>query len=154
MPQNPGKRFEEDFKKSLNCFHLRLKDAAGWSNAENLRFTSSNICDFVIYPGSNVLFLAELKSTDKTSKAYTDRERKQLDDLLTIKEPYVLTCHIINFRNINKTYIVDAYHIHRCLQTRSSVSSDYCAVHGHQIPQELKRTRYKYLTDSIFKGDK
>jgi len=151
MPKNPGKRFEEDFSKSLNCFFLRLKDAAGWGTSANIRFTSSNICDFIIYAGGGTIFLAELKSTDKASKAYTDREHVQLNNLLKEKNPYVYKCHIINFRKFHKTYILSAECVFRCLQTRSSVPSDYCADHGLLIPQEIKKVRFKYFIENVLK---
>ena len=46
---NEGKKFEEDFKKSMdkyNIWNYRLRDSSGsWSNNKGSRFTPKNICD-------------------------------------------------------------------------------------------------------------
>ena len=68
--KNPGKNFEKDFVDSIpdRCDITRLKDAGGWSNATNMRFTIKNPCDFVIYSHAhdnieqNYLYKLELKS--------------------------------------------------------------------------------------------
>lgn len=49
--KNEGKKFEDDFIKSINqdkVFVKRLNDnAAGWSGGSNTRFSSNNECDFI-----------------------------------------------------------------------------------------------------------
>ena len=62
---NEGKKFEEDFKKSMdkyNIWNYRLRDSSGsWSNNKGSRFTPKNICDYIAY-NNGKLYLLELKS--------------------------------------------------------------------------------------------
>ena len=63
IPQNEGKKFEADLKSSVpdTCWLYRLRDnASSFANGTNTRFTSSNICDFILFDDmSKTLFLLE-----------------------------------------------------------------------------------------------
>ena len=46
--KNIGKKFEEDFRKSIpdNMFYYRFRDSGGtWGGNEKMRFTPSNIAE-------------------------------------------------------------------------------------------------------------
>ena len=104
---NAGKSFEADFKKSVpdNIYYLRLKDAGGWSSAENTRFTPSNEADCILYDGSN-MFLLEAKSHAGKSLPLLASE-KQIDSLIKAKDKGVVAGLIINMRDCEETYFMD-----------------------------------------------
>lgn len=138
---NEGKKFEQDFTKSLTCFHYRLRDAAGWSDAENTRFTPSNICDMIIFSGG-VLYLVELKSVIGKSLP----KPKQLDGLCKIEFLDVRPCIVVNFRSLEQTYFVRADLFKSRLAELGKVSLNVNDIKeiGKLIPQKKLRTRYKY----------
>ena len=82
MKKNSGKKFEDLFKLScqeqdIDC--TRLKDA-GFMRAEkseHKRFTTKNICDFIVHNGKSLLFL-ELKSRKQSLRF---DELTQIDDI-------------------------------------------------------------------------
>lgn len=75
---NVGKKFEENFKKSIPsyCMLHRLKDSAmAYNNSKGTKFTWDNPCDFFCFDSkSHFLFAFELKSTKSKSISF---ERKQ-----------------------------------------------------------------------------
>lgn len=139
----PGKRFEEDFKKSIpkDVFFLRLIDSGGWSNASNTRFTPSNLCDCIVFKEGR-LYLLELKS--HKGKSIPVQAMKQLDRMAEIQIQGVQACMILNYREHNVTYLIAVQSVVECLKTRKSVPISWCEEHGQLIPQTLKRTRYRY----------
>ena len=144
MAKKDGKKFEEDFTKSVpddwTC--LRLKDAGGWSNAENTRFTVKNVCDFILFTGSK-LFLIELKS--HLGVSISAANFRQLDGLPKYKgKQNCFQYFVLNFRKFNETYIMELQDIQDCLRQRKSVPVSICREKGVKLPQTLKRTRYRY----------
>jgi recombination protein U len=145
---NEGKKFEEDFKKSVpgNVFFLRLKDGGGWSNAENTRFTPSNECDSIMYDGKT-LYLLEFKSHKGKSLPFTCISEKQLISLHKatgyngIKAGY-----LINFRDVQETYFIEACYVTAFVNSaeRKSIPYEFVKSMGIKVPQEMKRTRYRY----------
>lgn len=161
-----GKRFEADFQASIpeHIFSYRLRDAAGWSNAENTRFTPSNICDTIINYNGN-LFLCELKSvalksmplgnlgipkevlnkkTGIKSLVYT-----KLDKMIEAgNKTNTKAVYIINFRGVNKTYIIEAKHFKEIFirSGKKSISLDDVIQSGNGILMQstLKKVRYSY----------
>ena len=138
---NEGKKFEQDFTKSLTCFNYRLRDAGGWSNADNTRFTTSNLCDMIIF-NDGVLYLTELKSVIGKSLP----KPKQLDGLCEIEFSNVYPCVIVNFRSLEQTYIIRANLFQSKLIELGKVSLNVNDIKeiGQLIPQQKIRTRYKY----------
>ena len=84
---NEGKKFEEDFKKSMdkyNIWNYRLKDSSGsWSNSNGSRFTPKNICDYIAYNNGG-LYLLELKSHKGSSLPFAAISDYQLKGLSSI----------------------------------------------------------------------
>ena len=153
--KNEGKKFEEDFIKSLpeKVFRIRLKDAGGWNKSEELRFTSSNPCDFIIQSQKNSLFILELKTHKGKSIPYS--AMKQIEQLYKLQEKYeYIDCSfIINFRDLNKTFIInviDLIEIQKHNLDRKSFAYKDIEMFGILIEQKLKRIRYKYLLDDVF----
>ncbi len=147
--KNEGKRFEEDFKNSIpeEWFSYRLRDSSGsWSNTDVSRFTPTNICDFFIFTGRD-LFGVECKSFKGKSIPYANIKDNQLNGLTKISEYYNAEgLFIFNFRDLAETYVVNAEKItkQKELGLRKSLSLAEIRELGHQMPQTLKRIRYKY----------
>lgn len=151
---NDGKKFEQDFIKSLNKLYtgIRLKDAAGWSKDVKTRFTIKNMCDFIIFDG-NVLVLAELKSYKGRNFPLDGVREYQFTQLMAYRDKLkTYPCVIINFRDYNTTYALHIEHIYTFIKAgeRKSIPFHYAEKHGILIPQELKRTRYVYNIDNLF----
>lgn len=148
MAKNEGKRFEEDISKSVpnDWFCYRLKDSSGsWSNNDKSRFTPKNSCDYFIFNSS--LYAVECKSVQGKSIPYSNFRDKQIEDLVNFcNYEYVYGVFFINFRKVNETYMIYATVLKLIMDNsdRKSISIDQCREHGRLIPQQLKRTRYRY----------
>ncbi len=154
MAKNPGKKFEEDFVKSIpdRCDVTRLKDAGGWSNATNMRFTSSNPCDFIVFTEGRTLdwnvkmYKLELKSVQGKSLPHSNIKDHQIDAMVKSEKKGVLAKFIVNFRGANETYAISALSVKNDMLAsgRKSLSLENAKLLGMKLPQTLKRTRYKY----------
>lgn len=159
MALTPGKQFESDIKKSIpkDWFYYRLKDSAGsWSNTGVSRFTPSNSCDLFIFTGS-MLFGVELKSFQGKSMPYSNIKKKQLEDLTAMSDGLPLNAQgifILNFRDLNETYMVNTCIVHYLKDTsgRKSIGIEEARVNGILIPQVLKRVHYRYNLKAL-KGE-
>jgi len=154
IAKNEGKKFEEDFKKSCpdTCWIYRLKDNPAMFDNSVSKFTSYNICDFIMFDDlSHNLMLLELKSTKYNYMSLSMIRETQIEGFKKIlKANHNIVCgFIFNFRgdDDNDTYFMSA----QCFNTmvavlgKKSFNKDdlekYCAV---KIPNEKKRTRYRY----------
>ena len=152
MGKNPGKMFEEDFRKSIprEWLQIRLKDAGGWSNATNTRFTISNPCDLIIFTGYT-LYLLELKTSKTNTIPISDELMKQverLEELPNLK--YATKAFIVNYRNRGETYLLNSYLISTLIkQNNKSIHIDFACEYGMIIPQTKKRTRYTYYLEEL-----
>ena len=164
--KTPGKQFEDSFRESIpeRCDFTRLKDAGGWSDATNMRFTSANPCDMIIFSQFrgdliwNSMYKLELKSCLGKSLPYANikpknHQRSALENsirfvkvLVESEKKGVWAGFIVNFRAVNKTYRVLASDVLRHLQTesRSSFPIAWFEEHGTVIEQTLKRVHYRY----------
>ena len=146
--KNEGKKFEEDFKKSVpdDVYFLRLQDAGGWSNADNTRFTVSNICDAIMYKVP-FLHMIELKSHKGKSIPFSCIREKQLLKLAEADNYNgVAAWFIFNFRDAESTYAVRATKLIDFMSNtdRKSIPIDFCAKKGIVLPAVKKRTRWRY----------
>ena len=146
---NEGKKFEEDFKKSMdkyNIWNYRLRDSSGsWSNSNGSRFTPKNICDYIAYNNGG-LYLLELKSHKGTSLPYTAISDYQLKGLSNIDYPGIKAYFIINMRDKEKTYAIEAQKIKKYIETseRKSIPISFMDDEGVEIKGIKKRSRYEY----------
>jgi recombination protein U len=154
MSKGPGKKFEEDFIKSVpdRCDITRLKDAGGWSDATNMRFTSSNPCDFVIWalhPSSSTVgfqYKLELKSTLGKSLPFGNIKDHQLEGLYKSSLKGVEALFIVNFRDINETYRVSVVALQAFINEtdRKSIPIAWFRECAILIKQSLIRVRWRY----------
>jgi len=168
--KNAGKRFEEDFEKSVpgHCVFVRLKDAGGWgfNSSDNSdeggsvkRFTIKNKCDDLIFDGE-LLIMAELKShlgksipkkvfrQDKKGRCY------QIDELYKEKDkPNTFAGVIFNFRDVEQTWMVHISHVYNFYYADDNGKSfplAWCQRYGLHVPQAIKKTRYRYDIELLF----
>ena len=156
---NQGKVFENSFSKSIpkEYFCYRLRDAGGWSNADNTRFTPSNMCDFIMYAKGRI-FLLELKSVKENSLSYSNigklengviKKTSVLDE--EGKKRGVVSGYLINYRGANKTYFVSADKLaDRILNNpKKSLNLKECEEIGVLVEQTLKRVNYVYNVEKF-----
>jgi len=152
ISKNPGKLFEEDFKKSIpkDVYYLRLKDPAQSFNPNEeskLRFSLKNPYDALLF--KDILMCLELKSTSQTSfsfeteaeylKRKEDKKNKiqvkpnskmikyhQLLSLLeTLKYKKIISGFIFNIRkenNLDKTYFLYVKEFNKFMNETTKVS--------------------------------
>jgi recombination protein U len=163
--KNDGKRFEEDFVKSVPDHVLikRLNDnAAAWSGGENTRFSSNNECDFILFDDNTRTFYGlELKSTKEKSLTFWREDfdvkgkkqsfmikRCQIQGLQKWSQHFGVFGFIINFRSLdNKTYFImidDFLDYTSTMQKKSININDVLEMNPIELKSELSRTRYKY----------
>ena len=144
-PINHGKRFEDDFKKSIpvNVYCQRLKDdAMGFKGIKNE-------CDYIIFNNST-LYLLELKTTGNTTSIpignITDYQLDTLimrDDMDGIEAGF-----LINFRNVddNPTYYISAKDLKNFLEktNKKSIPLEYLRKNCIKCFSSKKRVRYTY----------
>lgn len=156
--QNPGKLFEQDFidSFSFDIFTFRLRDStSAWGEgASKLRFTSNNPCDFLVFSHyNNTLLMLELKSFKGKSIPFTNIKSHQIQALTEkSKLEGVRGLFILNFRDLNETYAIDAEYIDKLyIEGKKSVPLAYVREHGELIEQKLKKVRYTYNIDKLIK---
>ena len=156
---NYGKIFEKDFKDSIpnNVFFYRFRDSSGaWQQSENTRFTPSNISDTMLfYQGK--LYLLELKTVQGKSFSFANVRDNQIEQLLKASVFEGITAgFIINFRDIEKTVFISAFHLYdtMCSIGKKSFNiSDLDNIKHIEIPSIKKRVRYRYDLGGILKAD-
>ena len=157
--KSTGKRFEENWKKSIpeDVFYYRLRDSNNtWANGNKTRFATSNICDCLIFDGET-LFTLELKSTKSKSLPYNNIKEHQIKDLLWCSEfANVISGFVIEFDSINECYFVEIadFMAYKSKSNRKSLPIDYCRENGLKIDiMNLKINRRfnveKFLNESV-----
>ena len=171
---NSGKRFEDDFSKSVPqyCFLHRLKDTAqSYNSNKQTRFTWENPCDFFMLDSNAHLFYAiECKSTkfksmsfqidenDKSSKMIKYHQIKSLSDMS--KYSGIVSGLLLNFRGENddnqRTYFINIKDFNTMVNkiNKSSFNEIDLIMYGNavKISGLKKRTRYTWDIDSFLKN--
>lgn len=157
--KNLGKKFESNFKKSLNelLYYYRLKDGTGaWDGGTKTRFQQTNMCDCFVYrltkPPLGELFLIELKEHLGKSIPFSALRDNQIDELNTASEKGINACFVFFFSELEETYCIDAKVIKQYMNSadRKSFSVAWCKENGIYIPCSKKKVNYKYYLDDLF----
>ena len=162
MAINAGKKFENDFKNSVNTdeiFLHRFKDGTtGTVNGQMIRFKNKNLCDFLLFK-NGLLVLAELKSFLGKSMPFSnikntvDEQQTFLYNLrLEAKKNNVKAYIILNFRDLSETCAIDIHNFDEFykMTNKKSISIDEARQLGKQLSQQKKRTRYRYEISGLF----
>jgi recombination protein U len=156
MPQNEGKKFEEDFKKSVpkEYWLYRFRDGTGnfaGGKNENVRFQATNICDFEVVT-NELVFLLELKSYKGASISFEGIRSNQINQMSEIDHKKIKAYFILNFREKEKTFAIEAKKLKEFMETtdRKSIPLQWCVDNGIQIIGEKKKVRFKYNLNNFF----
>lgn len=139
------------------CWIYRLRDnAVSFSGGENTRFTSNNICDYIMLDDqSNTLFLLELKSTKSSSISLTMIRENQIKGLLNASNHKLIAGIIANFRNENNdTFFININNFVDMIKSNSKKSfniRDLQNFKSIKIQNSKKRTHYKYDINQFVK---
>lgn len=152
IAKNQGKLFEQDFQKSIpsTCWIYRLRDnASSFANGSATRFTSSNICDYILFDDiSKTLFLIECKSTQGTAVPLSMVRDNQIKGLVDASKHNLIAGILINFRNdTNNTYFISIDNYVKMVNDINKKSfniKDLLANNAIEIYSSKKRTRYTY----------
>lgn len=150
---NKGKRFEQNFRKSVpnDMFYYRLKDSTNsWSNGD-VRFTPHNMCDAILYDG-NKLYLLELKNHKGKSLPLSCIRKNQLEELaLNGLYKNVKSYLVINFEDVEECYCLNISDITDFIRKsdRKSIPIQYCQEKGIKIEMKRLRTNYKYNINNL-----
>ena len=140
-----GKNLEADFKTSCpsDMFIYRVPD---------IRYGVKSICDFLLYSYPR-LFLLELKSTQEKTFPIKNIAPHQLENMSKFNKNNMVAGFIINFRHHDMTYFIQGDVLQYIItqQNLTRLSVELLEEHGVLIPQEKKRTRFRYNLD-YFRG--
>ena len=152
---NNGKRFEENFRKSVpkDVFYYRFKDGtASWDGAKT-RFQHYNVCDCMIFSQGR-LYLLELKSTQGKSLPLSRIRQNQLRELTeTLVFENIVAGLIINFSDTEDTFFL---HIEKLVNfikrdERKSIPLVYLEEHGIRIENKRLKINYKYKVEKFLR---
>lgn len=159
IAQNAGKLFESDIKSSVpnRCWLYRLRDnASSFAGGANTRFTSSNICDYILLDdNTRTLFLIECKSTKGTSIPLTMIRDNQKKGLVEASQHCLVAGLLLNFRNENNdTFFItinDYVSMTDCIGKKSFNIKDLTENGAVRVDCEKKRSRWKYNIGKFIK---
>lgn len=162
---NPGKRFEENFMKSVpeNYYLKRLNDSTGFGKGNaNTRFTSRNECDFIVY-ANKMLFLLELKSTEGTSFSFQKDSEDKKSKMIKYSQIIglykstnligVIPGFLFNLRKTDNTYFLHIKNFYRFFSDteKSSINEkDIIDFGGILVNSTKLKVNYRYDIESLF----
>lgn len=146
---NSGKRFEQNWKKSIpkDIFYYRFRDgSSSWGGNDKVRFQQTNICDCLMFDG-DYLYLLELKSTKGKSLPFNNIKKHQIDDLLWASTYSNTICGlVIEFSKIAECYFIEInkFKVFYESTSRKSMPIDYLEKYGLKIDVERKKINSKF----------
>lgn len=152
MVKNVGKVFEEDFINSVpdNIFHFRFRDIPYFLTKTVGYSVNNNPCDFLIF--HEYLYVLELKSCAGTSYPVSNTRDNQVIGLDKYSKMVgVVSGFIINMRKYDETYFLRIQDYKLITLSKKSVGIKDLRVYGVRINQILKRTRFRYNLEDLFK---
>ena len=133
----PGKRWEQDFKQSINedsC--IRLYDTTnGYAGVKNP-------CDFIYYIYPNQ-YMIELKSVKSKSFGFDKITDYQWETMMKLdQEKGITSIFLVEFREEREAYIIPMAEILKTASYRRSINIDMCRQNPNilEIPTTYKRT--------------
>ena len=153
--KSTGKRFEENFKKSVpkDIFYYRLRDgSSAWGGNEKVRFQIKNICDSIMYDG-DYLYTLELKSTKGKSFSFSNIKEHQIPDLLWCGSfVNVISGFVIDFSDLDECFFIEINDFKQFYDTtnRKSLSLDFCRSNGTKIGVKKMKINKRYDINSSF----
>ena len=157
---NEGKRFEQNFKKSIpaDVYCLRLTDSspAGFGENENMRFSIQSPFDFILYKNGK-MFALELKSTKGKSISFSGSspmiKEHQVKALTQASRFGIIAGFVLNFRG-NGTYFlpIQKFNDFTNSTTRKSIDLSHCKLEGIEMYETKLKVNSRYATEHLFGG--
>ncbi len=151
--KNLGKRFEENFEKSI-CksiyFHKLRDSASSWNGGTMSRFTINNPCDYIVFnPTTKQMFMLELKHTKSASLPLGNIKKNQIDGLTKSNKFGIVSGFLIRIREY--CFYLDIEDFNKFIEssTRKSIPLSYLLEFGIQIPFKQLQTNYRYDVSSL-----
>jgi len=155
---NEGKRFEQNFKKSIpaDVYCLRLTDSspAGFGENENMRFSIQSPFDFILYKNGK-MFALELKSIKGKSISFSGSspmiKPHQVKALTQAAKFGIIAGFIFNFRE-NGTYFLTIQKFNDFVSstTRKSIDLSHCKFEGIEMYETKLKVNSRYDTERLF----
>lgn len=155
---NPGKQFEDDFKKSVpkEVYYLRLHDSAIGFDIENStqRFALQSPYDVVLC-NKGRMYALELKSTKDKSFSFSGKTPKikprQVDELIKAENSNAIAGLVLNFREQVETYFIKASEFKNFMEMSSKKSINIAEVRkiGTLLPCRKLQVHYRYDLDVL-----
>lgn len=151
---NPGKQFEEDFKKSIpaDTYYLRLHDSSIGFDVEHStqRFALKSPYDIVLCRNGQMYSL-EQKSNKEKSMSFGDNKNAriktaQVQNLLKAEQAGAVAGLVLNFRTYEQTYFVKASDFDMFMRTsgKKSINMADASRIGVLIPCRRLKVHYRY----------
>ena len=143
---NNGKRFEQDFKKSVpkGVWYYRFKDGtASWDNGNATRFQQQNICDCMLVQHGQ-LTLCELKSSKGISLPFNNIRQSQIDQMIEASQYGINALFIIKLDN--NVFAIDVESVDDYIRNaqRKSIPISWLEENGIHVPCEKLKVNYRY----------
>lgn len=165
---NQGKRFEQDFAKSIPDYVLlyRLPDSAqSFGGSQTLRFSRKNPFDYLLWDSKkHLLYALELKTVKGKSISFerSSNESKEIHyhQICGLNEwnkyDGIICGFVINFRELETTVFIDIDSFNNLTNNIDKKSFNYSDLVSSNIPfvtipQTKKRTRFSYDIEKIMK---
>lgn len=158
MAKNPGKVFEDDFKASVpkDVYFLRLHDSALGFDVDHStqRFSLKSPYDSILCKNGQ-MYAFELKSHKGKTLGFCGKnapiKRRQIENLVKAGDSGAVAGIIINFRDYEETYYIDAKTFFGFMDTcgKKSVNIEDARTMGIRIPEHRKITHSTYDLDVI-----
>jgi recombination protein U len=166
--QNVGKKFEQDFVKSVpeDVCALRMPDSAqSFYRSSALRFTNKNPFDYLLWnPNTLTLYALEMKTVKGKSISFERSKEEnreihwhQINGLKKMNSVGGCVCgFVIEFRELETTVFISIDEFEKILNGTEKKSFNYndlinLDVDFLTIPQEIKKTHYRYDIDYFLK---
>jgi recombination protein U len=149
-----GKRLEANIKASADSqgiFCYRLRDNAGAFSQSNLRFASSNMCDYFLF--DKILLCLEAKNHKGKSLPLTCIRDNQYKEMLDKSKHDGVVCGIlIYFEELQEAYFLNIKLIEQFINTeeRKSIPIEYCADKGIQVDIKHKKVNFTFDLKKLF----
>lgn len=151
--KSSGKRFEDNFKKSLNLeadnlFYYRFKDGtANWGDKtnSNVRFQAHNISDCMIFY-NGILFICELKSHKGKSLPLDCIRENQYNEMLEASMKKNVACLLfVYFSDVEECYAIPIQKIrdYKRFYDKKSINIQYFQEKGFKLEVKTLKTNIR-----------
>jgi len=159
---NPGKVFEENFKKSIpeDTYYLRLHDSSIGFDIENStqRFALKSPYDCILFRKGK-MYCLELKSVAKGAISYSGAnpniKENQINELTKAYRYGCISGMVVNFRNTGNTYYVPIETLTFMMlnSNKKSMNEKDVEYYGTMIPHRKLKVNYRYDLTVLVGGD-